>query len=68
MTANLWPDDWRGTLAEVFDPQPLTIKVVVVGEDGRYTGQVFHLSPGPQREEFDATIAGQRAPGVTVAG
>lgn len=61
-----WPEDWRGTLAEAFDsatrPVIPEVRVIVVGNDGRYTGEVWCIRPGePQCVEYDPALAGKVA-------
>lgn len=64
-----WPDEWRSALADAFDAaaRPLMpeVLVIVVGNDGRYTGEVLRMGAGNQWE-YDPTLAGQYAEGVTV--
>jgi hypothetical protein len=65
-----WPEDWRRSLAEAFDaasrPEALEVRIVTVGNDGRYTGEVLRIRGDVRVIEHDATIAGQYAEGVTV--
>lgn len=62
-----WPEEWRSALAAAFEaaarPVIPDVRVIVVGNDGRYTGEVlrFGSKEGP---EFDPALAGQYAEGV----
>ena len=64
-----WPEDWRAALAETFDaasqPEVLEVRIITVGNDGRYTGEVLRIRGDERVIEHDATIAGQYAEGVT---
>jgi hypothetical protein len=44
---DLWPEDWRAELGRVFDEEEgiPRIRVVLIGLDGKETGEVLYFPP-----------------------
>lgn len=64
----LWPNTWRDALAEAFDatirPSIPQVHIIVVGENGCYTGEVCRLG-SDVGWTYDPTLVGQFAEGIT---